>query len=83
MKTVGMYEAKTHLGQLLDEVERGQCVVITRYGRPIARLVPEQPAPTSDSAAAIIDKFAAFREDHRGALSALEIRTWIEAGRKY
>lgn len=34
-------EAKTHLPQLLDDVERGETVVITRHGRPIARLVPE------------------------------------------
>jgi prevent-host-death family protein len=34
-------EAKTHLPQLLDDVERGETVIITRHGRAIARLVPE------------------------------------------
>ena len=34
-------EAKTHLPQLLDEVERGATIIITRHGRRIARLVPE------------------------------------------
>jgi prevent-host-death family protein len=34
-------EAKTRLPQLLDEVERGETIVITRHGRPIARIVPE------------------------------------------
>ena len=34
-------EAKTHLPRLLDEVERGETIVITRHGRAIARLVPE------------------------------------------
>src|ERR1051326_4715219 len=34
-------EAKTHLPQLLDEVERGATIVITRHGRRIARLVPD------------------------------------------
>ena len=33
--------AKTHLAELLDEVERGATIVITRHGKPIARLVPE------------------------------------------
>ncbi|MGO9239149.1 MAG: type II toxin-antitoxin system Phd/YefM family antitoxin [Methylocella sp.] len=33
--------AKAHLSQLLDDVERGETVVITRHGRPIARIVPE------------------------------------------
>jgi len=34
-------EAKTHLPRLLDDVERGETVVITRHGRAIARIVPE------------------------------------------
>lgn len=33
--------AKTHLPQLLDEVERGETIIITRRGRRIARIVPE------------------------------------------
>ena len=41
--TIGAYEAKTHLPRLLDEVERGKAVVITRHGRPVARLVPVGP----------------------------------------
>lgn len=37
---VGAHEAKTNLGQLLTRVERGEVIVITRHGRPVARLVP-------------------------------------------
>lgn len=46
MKTVGTLEAKTHLSQLLDEVERGEQVIITRHGKPVARLgaLHDQPA---------------------------------------
>ena len=40
MDTVGAYEARTHLPRLLDRVARGESVTITRYGRPVARLVP-------------------------------------------
>jgi prevent-host-death family protein len=36
---VNVHEAKTHLFRLLDEVEKGQDVVIGRAGRPVARLV--------------------------------------------
>jgi prevent-host-death family protein len=39
MKTVGAFEAKTHLAKLLDEVERGEEIVITRHGKPVARLL--------------------------------------------
>jgi prevent-host-death family protein len=41
MREVQASEAKTHLPQLLDAVERGETIVITRHGRSIARLVPE------------------------------------------
>ena len=34
-------EAKTHLPRLLDEVERGETIIITRHGRATARIVPE------------------------------------------
>ncbi len=40
MKTVGIFDAKTHLSSLVDEVERGGEVVITRHGKPVAKLVP-------------------------------------------
>jgi prevent-host-death family protein len=40
MTTVSAYEAKTHLPRLLRAVERGESIVITRHGKPVARLVP-------------------------------------------
>jgi prevent-host-death family protein len=40
MHTVGVFEAKNHLTALLDEVEGGGEVIITRRGKPIARLTP-------------------------------------------
>lgn len=41
MREIQASEAKTHLPRLLDEVERGETLVITRHGRRIARIVPE------------------------------------------
>jgi len=40
MKTVGAFEAKTHLSSLLEKVARGEEILITRHGKPLARLVP-------------------------------------------
>lgn len=40
MKRVGIFEAKTKLSSLVDEVEKGAEVVITRHGKPVARLSP-------------------------------------------
>ena len=40
MREIGAFEAKTHLSELLAEVEAGASVTITRRGKPVARLVP-------------------------------------------
>jgi len=40
MNEVGAFEAKNTFGSLLDLVQRGEEVVITRHGRPVARLCP-------------------------------------------
>lgn len=40
MKQIGAFEAKNTLGALLDRVQRGEEIVITRHGKPVARLIP-------------------------------------------
>lgn len=79
MPTVGAYEAKTRLSALLDMVERGERVTITRHGRPVAVLVPAPGASqrTVDDAVAGI---LALRQGKRlGA--RLTVRDLIEEGR--
>lgn len=44
MTRVGMHEAKTQLSKLVERVEAGEEIVITRRGEPAARLVPERQA---------------------------------------
>ena len=44
MITVGAFEAKTHLSALLDRVAEGEEVIITKHGKPVARLVSAAPA---------------------------------------
>ena len=41
MRSIQSAEAKARFSSLLDEVERGETIVITRHGKPIARIVPE------------------------------------------
>ena len=41
MQTLQASEAKTHFLRILDDIERGETVVVTRHGRPVARIVPE------------------------------------------
>ncbi len=40
MTDVGAYHAKTHLAELLDRVERGERITITRHGQAVAQLIP-------------------------------------------
>jgi len=40
MQTFQASEAKTHFLRILDDVERGESVIITRHGKQVARLVP-------------------------------------------
>ncbi|MBD0274797.1 MAG: type II toxin-antitoxin system prevent-host-death family antitoxin [Acetobacteraceae bacterium] len=87
--TVGAYEAKTHLAALLDRVENGETLTITRNGRPVARLVPAgPPRPMAEGeAAALVGRFRELREKLRAAgvrpFTAEEIVDLVHAGRKY
>jgi prevent-host-death family protein len=58
-KSVGAYEAKTKLGQLLDQVERGRTITITRHAKDVARLVPADH-PTTDSS--VFPRLRALRQ---------------------
>ena len=60
MITVGAFDAKTHLSALLERVARGEEVVITRHGKPVARLIPETAAQRADIDA-IIGRLKAAR----------------------
>jgi prevent-host-death family protein len=53
---VGAFEAKNKLGSLLDRVERGEEIVITRHGRPVARLVPNVPRIDQDQVRAAYER---------------------------
>lgn len=48
MKTIAVVEARRHFARLLEAVESGEEVVITRRGRSIARLVPERQRTAAD-----------------------------------
>lgn len=74
MAEIGAYEAKTHLARLLDEVEAGASITITRNGRAVARLTP-----VADAKAAADQILALRSEVPKGKLS---MRGLIEEGRR-
>lgn len=79
MRSVGTYEAKTHLPRLLEEVARGETITITKHGVPVAQLVPPPTERQRDPADVIAD-IQRFRQDI--TLDGLSLRDLIEEGRR-
>jgi len=79
MTDIGAYEAKTHLSELLDRVENGERITITRYGRPVAELVPAGDSPAVTTAEAI-ERILETRE--RRTLGGVSVADLIDEGRR-
>jgi len=81
MNSVGSFEAKTHLSALLDRVERGEEVTITRHGRPVAKLVPVQGFDRA-KARALIEQMLADAKASGARATLDEIKAWRDEGRR-
>lgn len=80
MREIGAFEAKTRLGQLLDWVEAGEEVLITRRGKPVARLVPPEAGFDRERARAAAARIRAMRQGV--TLGGIRIKELIDAGRR-
>ncbi len=80
MREIQASEAKTHLPQLLDAVENGETIVITRHGRRIARIVPEKSLRQEEIKQAMANIRALRRRT--GRISAAEILSARNEGRR-
>lgn len=79
---VGAFEAKNTLGGLLDRVEQGEEIVITRHGKPVARLVPHSPAINREEVrAALADIRARAKELRLGPFNWEEVKKDRDEGR--
>lgn len=78
MTTVSAYEAKTHFSALLERASDGETVVITKHGRPVARLVPvEARTPVGEVIESLL-------ETRKGVnLGEVSLRDLVEEGRRY
>jgi prevent-host-death family protein len=76
--TIGAYDAKTHLPRLLDQVEHGDSVTITKHGRAVARLVPV--SSTSARPETVIAALRAARVDVKRGTDA--VRDMLQEGRR-
>ena len=80
-KTVGAFEAKTHLSELLDLAAMGERFTITKRGKPVAMLVPleREPGMTVEEALTVMDEIRA-----RVTLGdELTARDLIDEGRRW
>ena len=79
---VPAFDAKTRFGDLLDRVERGEVIVITRHGHPVARLVPFEEAIDRERARAAAERLMTFGDGEGVRLPAdVSIQDLIDEGR--
>jgi prevent-host-death family protein len=79
MRSVGAFEAKTHLAALLDAVSAGEQITITRHGHPVARLVP----PAAQSPGSVAQAIVRLRQFNQGqSLGGISIAELRDQGRR-
>jgi prevent-host-death family protein len=82
MTSVGTFEAKTHLTQLLERVSRGERIVITNRGRPVAMLVPPEARSGRDTAK-IGREMLEYRDRVKRSLGGRSFRDVAHEGHRY
>ncbi len=78
--TVGAYEAKTHLSELLEKVEAGQEIIITKHGAPVAKLVPVKKGTSLEERTAAIMRIQKLAKGL--SLGGLRVKDLISEGRR-
>ena len=82
MEEIGSYEAKTHLPRILREVEAGKSFIITRNGKPVARIEPEVEKSDYQKRVEATERMRE-RAKQLEPVSVEEILEWRDEGRKY
>jgi len=82
MQEIGAFEAKNTLGALLDRVERGEEIIISRRGKPVARLVPSGSSTGLAAARAAAASLRTLAHEIQGpSVTWDELKTWRDEGR--
>jgi len=80
MNTIGSYEVKTHLAEILKKVVQGKEFLITKHGMPIAKIIPYKN-DNKENPQMVIEEIKKFREGKK--LGHLNIKNLIEEGRRF
>ena len=78
---IGAFEAKTHFSRILEEVEKGKDYVVTKRGKPVAKIIPFQEEPEM-SRMDVLELFQELRKKYRGKPGDFNIKEAIEEGRR-
>ena len=79
MAEMPAYEVEKILGRFLDRVEKGEDIVITRRGKPVARVAPLRETPDKTAALAVAERLLASRA---ATLDGITLRELIDEGRR-
>lgn len=79
-ESIGAFDAKTHLSALLERVAHGESFVISRRGKPVARLIPAEPETQRTAVDTLVEAARKLREQVRARPE--ELRAWIDEGRR-
>lgn len=79
MEEVGVFEAKTHISELIERVTKGESITITKHGVPVAELRPVSTLPRQNIPS-VIERIRQARKGNR--LDGLSLRELIEEGRR-
>ena len=78
---IGAFEAKTHFSQILEKAENGADFIITRRGKPVAKIIPFEQEPVMTRKEAF-EQLVELRKLYRGKPGSFNIREAIEEGRR-
>ena len=81
MESIGLFDAKTHLSELVARAERGEEVLITRHNKPVAKLVPVSRS-TRAAAQRRQSALETLQSFERITLKGVSIKELIESGRR-
>jgi prevent-host-death family protein len=80
-QSIGAFEAKTHFAQILEKAESGEDFIITKRGKPVAKIIPferEKKMTRKEAIAELLE----MRKLYRGEPGSFNIREAIEEGRR-
>ena len=81
MERVGIYDARSRLSELVDRVEAGEEVILTRRGRPIVRLVRAEEEARRKARAAAVERIRSLNRRMKLTITRTELRRAMAKGR--